>query len=221
MTKITYVADIGDDIDDIIAIEHLNKTGRLGSVVLDGFSRDPEREKYIESLGVKIESEITTPIIFCGGAFTKIADYHKAGGQINLVVLNGFFAGANLVPEEHILDKFKGRITCRSYNPGLDFGAAEYVAANCPILAVSKNVCHHPDNVINKWHENYNCKPTKKLHDLLMVKEGLNYLDKAPMLCEYKEVRIFREGIQWGAEESSGSNVRICIYKNEQYYKTD
>lgn len=210
--KVTYVADIQGDIDDLIAIEYLHQTGRLHSVVLDGHSDSIEREKYLESLGIKFTDEIETPIIFCGGALTKIKQYHKRGGQVDLVVLNGFFAGANLVPEEDILPKFKGRITCPSYNPNLDPAAALYVVQNLPVLAVSKNVCHHPDNVINKWHGAHNCKPTKKLHDLLMVKEGLNYLDGRPMLCEYKEVEIYRAGWDWGAVESPG-NVKISIRK--------
>lgn len=213
---ITYIADIGQDIDDLIAIQYLHSTGKLDSVVLDGFSRDLEREKIIIDLGIKIKEMPETSTIFCGGAFTKIQDYIQTGGKVDLVVANGFFAGCNIVPEKHVLQKFKNKLTCKSYNPNLDKTAAQFVLMNCNCLIVSKNVCHHEDNVRGRWHENFwDCKPTKKLHDLLMAKEGISYLDKALTLCEYKEVFIYRNGDEWGAEENYGGNVKISISYKE------
>jgi pyrimidine-specific ribonucleoside hydrolase len=62
-------------------------------------------------------------------------------------VMQGCFAGDNLVKPEHRLAKFEGRLTCPSYNPGgapqavLDLLAAgpERIEQR---LFVSKNVCH-------------------------------------------------------------------------------
>lgn len=211
--KVTYVADIAGDIDDMIAIKYLHSHNRLEAVVLDGQTRDDLREQELAKIGICLSNKIETDIVFCGGAFTKIANHHQNGGKISLVVCNGFFAGDNLVPKENRLPKFDGKLTCPSYNPNLNPKAAEYVLRHCRVLAVSKNVCHHPDNVINKWHESFDCPPNKKLHDLLMVKEGLNLIDGKPMLCEYATVYIYRNGNEWGAVESEFTDIEISIYK--------
>ena len=56
--EIVFVADIADDIDDVIAIEYLENIGLLKCVVLDGKSRDYAREKELEKIGVIFETEI-------------------------------------------------------------------------------------------------------------------------------------------------------------------
>ena len=72
--KIVFVADIADDIDDLIAIEYLAVNGYLRCLVLDGKSRSDEREKALVDMGVEIVNDIPedTDIIFCGGALTKL-----------------------------------------------------------------------------------------------------------------------------------------------------
>lgn len=104
-------------------------------------------------------------------------------------------------------------LTCPSYNPNLDADSALKLISYGNFVAVSKNVCHHPDNVTSKWHGKHNCKPTKKLHDLLMAKEGLNIIDGKDTLCEYMPVSIYRDNFKWGAMENPCSNIKISIYK--------
>lgn len=60
-------------------------------------------------------------------------------------VMQGGFAGDNLVAPEHRLEKFKGKLTCPSYNPGGDPKSTLALLAHPGIqrrIFVSKNVCH-------------------------------------------------------------------------------
>ena len=104
--KIVFVADIDNDIDDAIAIEYLQRNGFLKCAVLDGMSNNEEREKKLLDLGVVFKKEIPpdTSIVFCGGALTKVAEFVK-NNILYILVANGGFAGADVVPVEHQLDK--------------------------------------------------------------------------------------------------------------------
>lgn len=60
-------------------------------------------------------------------------------------VAQGGFAGDNIVPTEHRLPKFRGKIVCDTYNFGGDPTAAEGCLQSDRIETkwlVSKNVCH-------------------------------------------------------------------------------
>lgn len=218
MEKIIYIADISQDIDDLMAINFLKEKDRLLGVVLDGKSRDEEREKILIDSNIKMFDAIPegTKTVFCGGALTKIAEYLAKGFKLDQIVVNGFFAGCDLVPEEHVLPKFKNQLSCRSYNPGLDPGSAlDVLESGTNILVVSKNVCHNPNNVRGKWHEeNFDCPERKLLHDVLMAKEGLNLIDNKEMLCEYCPVMIYYNALsdKWSSTYFEQSNVKISIF---------
>lgn len=221
--KIVYIADIAGDIDDLVAIKYLNSLGALDSVVLDGASQDEERKSILERDGIEVLNEIPkgTDIVFCGGAFTKIAKYLQ-NNRLDLVVANGFFAGCNIVPQEYVLDKFKNLVQCVSYNPNQDYKSAlEVIKSGVDMLIVAKNVCHHPDNTINNWHDPESVKikipAKKKLHDLLMVKEGLNFINNHKMFCVYESVNIYMNKgntITWSAQKNQESNILISLYAN-------
>lgn len=149
-------------------------------------------------------------------------------------VQQGGFAGDNLVAEP--LEKFRGRLTCPSFNPG---GAPRDTLAllGSPRIGrrlfVSKNVCH---GVV--W--------TRELHEGLVgqlrgpARTGLAtmiaaldryLLDKGvgkamhdivaaacvlePRVCEFAEVEIYREKGEWGARASAGTNTWISIGYDE------
>ncbi len=69
----------------------------------------------------------------------------KPGFQLGRLVVQGGFAGEGVVPRERQLAKFRGLVTCPTYNLNGDPAAALAVVA-CPSIAskrfVSKNVCH-------------------------------------------------------------------------------
>lgn len=229
--EIVFVADITNDIDDVIAIEYLVSTNMLRCVVLDGKSRDAMREKALEAIGVVFEKEIPydAKIIFCGGAFTKISDFVKTN-MINLLVANGGFAGKNIVKEEHILSKFKNQEKVRTYNFNMDIDAVLQVISSKnikEIILVSKNVCHSQLNCIDKLHSDtflnkYSLDKEKCLHDLLMVKEGINYLLNREMNCIYAKITPICERKApdkmsiWGSEYNENSTIRISVALNSK-----
>lgn len=224
--KIVFVADIDQDIDDLIAIEYLHIRGYLNCVVLDGLSNDTNRENKIEKMGIEIKDEIPegTDIIFCGGGLTKVADY-VINNKLELLVANGGYAGSNIVPKDLQLKKFKGKEKVRTYNFNLDVNSAIIVLNSKhinKIILVSKNVCHnmmntrtilHEDNFIKK----YNLDDRKRLHDLLMVKEGINYLERKNTICHYEHIRpVFENKIPdnmtlWGSVLDKDSNIVITV----------
>jgi len=227
--KIVFVADIADDIDDVIAIEYLANVGLLNCVVLDGKSRDYNRENELKKLGVVFEKEIPkeSKILFCGGALTKISEFIKTN-KIDLLVANGGFAGVNIVKKEHVLNKFKNKEKVRTYNFNMDIEASLNVIYSKNIqniILVSKNVCHSELNCIGKIHRDeflnkYNLDKGKRLHDLLMVKEGINHVLNNKNNCEYMNVipcfeRKTPDNMTiWGSEPSEKSNIKISISLN-------
>lgn len=222
--KIVFVADIADDIDDQIAIEYLAVNGYLRCLVLDGKSRDDEREKALVDLGVEIVNDIPedTEIIFCGGALTKIAEFVE-DHKIELLVANGGFAGTNVVKTMDILDKFKNKTKIRTYNFNMDVASTLGVLDSKnigEIRLVSKNVCHSNLNTRGRIHtddflDKYDLRDTKCLHDLLMVKEGINYLNGDKLICGYEDVRMSHERngedkmTVWSSYLDPGSHIKI------------
>jgi len=145
--KYIFVADIDGDIDDIIAIEYLHRNDLLDCVVLDGQSRNDSLENYVSNLPARFSYEIPldTKILFCGGALTKISKFIDDGGELDWLIMNGGFAGDNIVPADKQLTKFKGKTHVRTYNFNLDVVAARNVLSTNKIkniVLVSKNVCH-------------------------------------------------------------------------------
>lgn len=222
--KIVFVADIADDVDDVIAVEFLARNNYLNCLVLDGKSNDRNREERLENLGVIIKTEIPedTKIIFCGGALTKVAKFVK-NNKLDILVMNGGFAGTNIVTKGKELDKFKGRKKVRTYNFNMDVDSSLEVLSSeniDKIILVSKNVCHDSINTIAVLHKDeflteYNLDSGKRLHDLLMAKEGINHLTNSSTICSYKNVNIVcdRDSVdnmsKWGSELSETSKLLI------------
>lgn len=219
--KITYIADIDQDVDDLIAARYLRDKGVLGCVVLDPKPTSEvglHRVEMLKNLDIEVRDTIPedTDTIFIGGALTIVAEFVKTHKLANLV-MNGGFVGCNIVPEDHVLDKFKGKTTIRTFNFNCDVNAADYVLSSPNIdniVLVGKNVCHHPKNTADGIWKNlkpmiegeYKVRPGKLQHDMLACREGLvalGYLDE-PALCAYREVYPFNLGLRgnmtlWGS----------------------
>ncbi len=148
-------------------------------------------------------------------------------------VQQGGFAGDNLVAAP--LEKFRGRITCPSFNPGgapketLEMLASPQIDRR---LFVSKNVCHGV-----QWTGDLQAALKRRLADRGgPVRTGLatmiyaldRYLEdrgvaKAmhdlvaaacalePEVCTFAEVEIYRERGEWGARATAGTNTCISI----------
>jgi inosine-uridine nucleoside N-ribohydrolase len=152
-------------------------------------------------------------------------------------VQQGGFAGDNLVAAP--LEKFRGRITCPSFNPG---GAPRDTLAllGSPQihrrLFVSKNVCH---GVV--WTRALHAALLEQLAgppriglatmiaalDRYLIDKGVGKamhdvvaatctLDER--VCEFVEVEIYREKGEWGARACAGTNTWISIGFDEQRF---
>ncbi|CAF3955704.1 unnamed protein product [Rotaria sp. Silwood1] len=85
-------------------------------------------------------------ILICGGPLKNVAKAIQTGRfKFGRLVVQGGFAGDNIVPKEKRLSKFNGRITCPTFNLGADIKATKIVLDYNDIKEkyfVSKNVCH-------------------------------------------------------------------------------
>jgi hypothetical protein len=163
-----------------------------------------------------------------GYVFKNVTDL-----KLSRWVQQGGFAGDNLVAEP--LAKFKGRITCPSFNPG---GAPQQTLALLASphieqrLFVSKNVCHGviwDRDMQSSWKQRLGLSGTAMRTGLRLLVDALEqYLcakgsGKAmhdlvaaacvqdEEVCEFKEVEIYREKGEWGARSAMGSNTRISV----------
>jgi pyrimidine-specific ribonucleoside hydrolase len=143
-------------------------------------------------------------------------------------VQQGGFAGDNIVASP--LDKFRGKLTCPSFNPG---GAPSQTMAllGSPDVAeclfVSKNVCHGVvwDNRCQRlMRDRMVARPglcrmadaldgyllakgqAKAMHDLVAAACALD-----ESVCEFRRVDIYRQKGEWGATENPLSKTRISV----------
>lgn len=229
MNKITYIADIDQDIDDFIAVLYLQKSGLLKEVVFDPEPITKEglnRKTAILKKGISVSEYISenTTVIFCGGGLRLIWGFVKKH-PIDLFVMNGGFAGCNVVNSSDELPKFKGKSAVRTYNFNLDvrsthkfFTLSEnYVRKT---ILVGKNVCHSFQNTIdNLWKDtnfgiNFTVKEGKRLHDVLACHEGLAFLkNDDSQYCKYKELYLFHDGDICGNMTKWGSSEKPTCYR--------
>ena len=223
---IVYIAELDQDIDDIIAAEYLAKLNVLKCVVLDPIPKTKEgiaRKEGLIQKGIEVYTKLPqdTKKIFVGGALTLVSSFiinHK----IDYLVMNGGFVGNNIV--EKPLEKFKNKKECRTFNFNCDVQATDKVLRSKNIehiILIGKNVCHDKKNTPrNIWKSEkelfskYNVREDKLQHDLLACYEGLvelGYLESKSFL-EYKILTPYNlglEGIQtkWGSKEEDNKNV--------------
>merc|ERR1711953_1306539 len=152
----------------------------------------------------------------------------------------GGFAGEGVVPAEMQMDKFKGMLTCPTWNFGGNIKAAEAALASTCIarkICVSKNVCH---SVVydEGWHRTLQVAAETKTREdpgsrraiaLNMMYTTMDeYLQRKPggkklhdplalavalteAVCELVEVELFCEKGKWGSRLSPQSNIWISI----------
>lgn len=222
--EIVYVAELDQDIDDVIAAEYLNKLGILKCVVLDPMPRTKEgfeRRNKLEELGIEVRTNFPSisKYVFVGGALSLVSRYiltHK----IDYLIMNGGFVGCNIVPEDKQLDKFKNKNVIRTFNFNCDVQATDKVLKSKnidKIMLVGKNVCHNKINTpIGIWKneqelfKKYNVRENKLQHDMLACREGLVELGilKEDSFLEYLDLKPFNLGLNgnmtlWGSKLST------------------
>jgi len=173
-------------------------------------------------------------IVVTGAPLKNLGKFLKLSKKsIACWVGQGGFAGVGVVPEHLILKKFKGKVTCPTFNFNGDPQAALALLSSDrikKILLVSKNVCH--DVYYDKSHHNSFIPFTKgmelfykimeiylqkndhkKLHDPLAATVALNN-----DICSFEEVEVYREKGEWGSKLKKGTNTFISIDCNKNLF---
>ena len=206
-------------------------------------SRDAELadEVLVRVLGAHPHATLLTggPPKNLGGAM-QLAEKRGAPLVLGRWVAQGGFAGEGVVPPERQLPKFRGLVTCPSFNLN---GAPKVVLAAlaAPGIGarrfVSKNVCH---GVIydHAMHERFAAARGGRRsielvyqgmeHYLRERPEGKAFHDPLAAACaidesigEWAEVEIFRERGEWGSRLLPGSGTRIIVgYDHERFVET-
>lgn len=160
--------------------------------------------------------------------------------KLGRLVAQGGFAGKDVVPIEWQLEKFKGMITCPSYNLNGDIKSA-LAALEYPQIGikrfVSKNVCHQV-YYNQQMHERLGAIKDKSLA-LFYIWKGMDvYLKKNPAgkkfhdplaaccaidesIGTWEEVKMYYQDNKWGAFLSQGSKTWIITnYNHEKFVQT-
>lgn len=175
--------------------------------------------------------ESPNAVIITGGPLKNIKNA-ILNYNINLdeIVFQGGFAGCNVVPEQYVLEKFKNKITCPTFNFNGDPEGAKLALSHQGFVKrwlVSKNVCHSTlydfdfhqkvkDTLDVKKSNSiiYSCmskylskhKGGKMLHDPLAV---ACLIDRD--VCDFAEVEMFRQKGEWGCNKKQGTNTFISV----------
>lgn len=171
-------------------------------------------------------------IILTGGPLGNVKHaIENFGVASNAIVMQGGFAGDNVVAPEDRLEKFAGKLTCPTFNFNGNVPAAKLALSHEGFkkrYLVSKNVCHsvvydkglhkrfagHP--VIKGLMDIYLSRHPngKMLHDPLAACCAID-----PSICTFKEVEMYRERGEWGCKEKAETNTFISVkVDKEKFY---
>lgn len=173
--------------------------------------------------------------VITGGPLKNMrACIENYGLNLSEIVVQGGFAGDNVVAGEDRLEKFKGKITCPTFNLNGDIEGAKLVIAHAGFVKkffVSKNVCHgvvYDDAFHERLREDKHRKlsnkiiwecmdkyPTKgkKLHDPLAA---ACLIDRS--VCQFTEVEVFRQKGEWGSNLKDGTNTYISTKVDQEKF---
>lgn len=157
--------------------------------------------------------------LLTGAPLKNPGRYPRTGPFFREWVGQGGFAGDNVVPEPHRLEKFKGRITCPTFNLAGDVIAAQNLLEDRRLqqrTMISKNVCHGV-----AWDRDFHdsVRALKRRTDgLELCYQGMDlYLKKKPAgkllhdplamahaidrrVCELANVHLYRQKGEWGSQ---------------------
>jgi len=159
--------------------------------------------------------------------------------KLGKLVVQGGFAGEGVVSRDKQLDKFKGLITCPTYNLNGDPKSAIRIIDSQNFISkmfVSKNVCHGVyynkklhEKVEQVASESESLKliyqgmseylrrrsEGKKFHDPLAACCAIN-----PSIGVWAEVELYRERGKWGSRKLAGSGNKIIIDYDQDLFET-
>jgi inosine-uridine nucleoside N-ribohydrolase len=205
---------------ECVSAFHYNWLGQIAPAEADGNGPDVLWNAQYGTSNFKI---------VCGASLGNLSAYSQRYVLIPEAVIQGGFAGDNIVPPELVLEKFKGKVTCPTFNLNGDVAGALQVLASEKILKrtfVSKNVCHGV--VYDQAMHDYMLPRRNNNPGLNLMVEGMtHYLKKNtgkafhdPLaacvaidssVCQFEEVELYRLKGEWGSRRSDNPNARISI----------
>jgi pyrimidine-specific ribonucleoside hydrolase len=222
--------------------ENATKPVNLTAQFYQSFGRSPQGKPECERADqVLLECCDHNVTLVTGAPLHNLGDALQLDGfKLGLLVAQGGFAGQGVVPTDMQMDKFKGMMTCPTWNFGGNIKAAEAALASICIarkICVSKNVCH---SVVYDadWHRALQVAAEKKSQEdpdsrsaialSMMYRTMDQYLQHKPggkklhdplalavalneAVCELVEVQLFCQKGKWGSRLSPGSNVWISV----------
>ncbi|CAB4196983.1 URH1 Inosine-uridine nucleoside N-ribohydrolase [uncultured Caudovirales phage] len=210
-----------DHLKQCVSTFHYNWLGEIPPAMPDGTGSDILKS----TLG-----KYPDLVIVCGASLGNIGALLDKEIFLNKIVIQGGFAGYNIVPEHLILEKFHGKLTCATFNLNGDVKAALKVLSSEDIINrvfVSKNVCH---GVVydHDMHEFVRQYKDNNLGLQLMFAGMEKYLEKNsngkafhdPLaacvaidqnICKFEHVELYREKGEWGSRYSNYLNALISI----------
>lgn len=176
--------------------------------------------------------------LLTGAPLRNLGAALRAGGlRLGRLVAQGGFAGEGVVPTEQQLAKFRGRVTCPSFNLNGD-PAAVLLTLHAPEIGarrfVSKNVCHGVayDAAL---HQRV-AERKGQSRSLALIHQGMeHYLRKHPQgklfhdplaaccaiddaVGTFAEVELYRERGEWGARLQPGTRTWIITAYDHQRF---
>jgi pyrimidine-specific ribonucleoside hydrolase len=208
---------------DCVSAFHYNWLGKIGP----GYSNGPGGDIIAAMLKQWPDSVVLTggPL----GNIKQAIEEYKI--ELDTIVMQGGFAGDNVVAPEDRLEKFAGKTTCPTFNfngnPSAANLALSYEGFRKRYL-VSKNVCH---SVLydKELHKQFRGHPViRELMDVYLERHPTGKLLHDPLaaccavnrnICSFKEVEMYRERGEWGCHEKPGSNTFISVkVDKEKFY---
>lgn len=182
-----------------------------------------------------------TVTLVTGGPMKNLGAALKLPGfRLGRLVAQGGFAGEGVVPPEKQLEKFRGRVTCPTFNLNGDPQSALAALASPAIgrrLFVSKNVCHgvvygselHAKvEVVKDQSKSLGLIWQGMDHYLGRRAEGKAFHDPLAACCAidesigtWAEVELYRERGEWGARLAEGTRTQIIVgYDRVKFERT-
>jgi len=183
-------------------------------------------------------------ILVCGGPLTNVSKAIQTGKfRLGRLVVQGGFAGDNIVPSNKRIDKLNGQLTSTAFNLDSNVQSALNVLQDKTIkekFFVSKNVCHrvHYNRDMHKQLEPIKDKSLslKEIYRIMSI-----YLDSInidgeifhdpltaccaidPTIGEWRDVELyFDEQVkEWGSRIVEYPNVKITVdYNHSSFLNT-
>lgn len=188
-------------------------------------------------------------VLFTGGPNKNLGKAMEKGEfKLGLWMAQGGFAGYNVVPEEHVLPKFKNKLTFPTYNFGGSIKESSNALKHDGIkkrMLCSKNVCHNViyDNELKTRLIDYiDTNKDKNKNKYISIKLIYDALDRGyrgrnnrgegkklhdllpaicityPDVCEWRQVELYNDKYGWGSNIKEGTNTFISVSHDKQKF---